>query len=172
MIILFIIILIILIVAIIFMMTNNKNIESKYLEKIEPENRTKFLNNLNDYINNVILYSSKLKLKNIKLEKYENNDFNQTLKWYIEKYKYIHQTINDDLSEKIKNTKYFKTNKSLIIEFLNYIYKFNLPYNKNKLSDYYDIFIEKLNKDLNCCATIWNINLFFEKIIKNFNYRN
>jgi len=170
---LFIFIIIFSLITIIFLYKSHENeLNYKYINNIDIENNVDFFNNLNIYFNTINSYLIKLNLKKYKYEFSESNDFDSKLKSYIKNYKNIHDYLNNELSENIKVKKFFTKNKNVLIEFLTYIYNSNIQYTKkNKLKEYYEIFIEKLNKDLNCCATIWNINLFFEHINKNFNYK-
>lgn len=166
------IIIILLIIIIVILFDKNDN-NYKYIPVMKnDEDRDVFINNLKKYLNDLMIKLNKINIK-INIENYESTDFNSILKWYIKKCNEVYSIINDELSEKIKNTKYFKKYKTDIIELLDYIYTYNISFSrKNNIGEYYEIFIEKLNNDLNCCATIWNINLFFEKIIKNFHVKN
>lgn len=169
----FIFLIIFLLITIMYLYNNHENeLNHKYINNADIENNAYFFDNLNSYFNNINIYLEKLKMKKIKYEVFETGDFQSKLKFYIKNYKNVHEHLNNELTENIKIKKFFTKNKTTIIEFFNYIYDFNKNYTKkNKLKEYFDIFIDKLNNDLNCCATLWNINLFFENIIKNFNLR-
>lgn len=151
--------------------THESELNHKYINNVDIENNY-FFENLNSYFNNINSYLEKLSIKKIKYDLFETTDIDSKIKLYIKNYKNVHEHLNNQMCENIKVKKFFTKNKTTIIEFFNYIYNFNINYTKkNKLKEYYEIFIEKLNNDLNCCATLWNINLFFEHIIKNFNLK-
>jgi len=151
---------------------HESELNHKYISNVDIENNSYFFENLNSYFNTINNFLEKLNIKKIKYDTLETNDIDSKIKLYIKNYKNVHDHLNNQLCENIKVKKFFTKNKTTIIEFFNYIYNFNTNYTKkNKLKEYYEIFIEKLNNDLNCCATLWNINLFFEHIIKNFNLK-
>jgi len=161
--------LIIIILIIILIMIYNYRIEylKKNLEDINSlEDQNNIGNKLTTYYNTLNTYLQKLSME--KIDIYNHLILNYKNK--LENFKKIHIYLDDKLSKNIKDKRFFTKNKKTLIDMFEYIYKFNLEFDKkNKLIGYYEIFIDKLDRDLNCCATIWNINLFFNRIIKNFN---
>jgi len=131
-----------------------------------------FFKKIENYFLKINNFLKRLNINEINYIKLDGTDPTETMKNYIKKYKETNNYLNENLTMKIKNKNYFKKYKSILLDFFKFIYEDNLQYDsKNKIKEYYEIFEDKLNRDLNCCATLWNINLFFEHLNKNFNIK-
>lgn len=161
---------IILTLILIYISTEKNDIAKKYIQGVNTaDEQIKFIKKIKNYFSEINIFLQKLNLKQISYIDLDNTNRKEMINSYLKKYKETNNYLNDELCEKIKNTKYFKKYKTILLEFFKFLYDNNIQYSpKNKIKEYYEIFEDKLNRDLNCCATIWNINLFFENLNKNF----